>query len=328
MPTAFVTGATGFLGRHLIDVLLEENWTITAMVRDPKAASETLDNRVTLVKGDLINPSDTRKAMPDTLDCVFHAAADTSTWAKEARRQQLVNEEGTRSILQAVLDKNVKRMVHVSSIAVFGEHHEPITEETPRKGAKSWVSYIQTKSYAERKVKEAVDRGFDAVIVNPTHIVGRYDNHNWARLIQMMAEDTLPGTPPGGGNFANGRAVAEGIVAAFHKGKAGNNYILGGPKASFEEFLTIAADKIGKGAPKKPLPAWLLKTMASILSFISIFTGKRPMITPEEALFSTEEQDARSDKAISELGYRIVPLEQSIDESIEFLKENNLLKIK
>ena len=312
MPTAFVTGATGFLGRHLIDVLLETNWTITAMVRDPKAAAKILDAKVTLIKGDLINASDTRTAMPETLDCVFHVVADTSTWSKEAAHQQEVNIEGTRSVLHAILDKDVKRMVHVSSIAVFGEQHGPITEKTARKGAESWVSYISTKSYAERKVKEAVDRGFDAVIVNPTHIVGRYDTHNWARLIQMMAEGTLPGTPPGGGNFANGRAVAEGILAAYHKG----------------EFLTIAGEKIGKGKPPKPMPGWSLKLMASVLSLVASFTGKRPMITKEEALFSTENQDARSDKAVKELGYRLVPLEQSIDESIAFLKENSLLEIK
>jgi len=325
MPTAFVTGATGFLGRHLIDVLLEAGWTVTAMVRSEKNAAKLLDKKVILVRGDLTQPFEVRKAMPDTLDCVFHVAADTSTWSKEVHRQEAINVEGTRSILHAILDKEVKRLVHVSTIAVFGEHEEPITEDTPRKGAESWVGYIKTKSYAERKVKEAVDRGMDAVIVNPTHIVGRYDTHNWARLIQKMADGTLPGTPPGGGNFANGRAVAEGILVAFHKGKTGQNYILGGPKASFEELLTIAAKKIGKKAPPKPMSPFMLKIMASLLSIVSLFSGKRPMITPEEALFATEIQDARSDKAIAAFEYRIVPLEQSLDESISFLKEEGLL---
>lgn len=326
MPTAFVTGATGFLGRHLVDVLLEEGWTITAMVRSPEKAAKILSDKVILVKGDLVVASDVRRCMPDTLDCVFHAAADTSTWAAEASHQENVNIEGTRSLLQAILDKHVKRLVHVSSIAVFGEHHGPITEKTERLGAKSWVSYINTKSFAERKVKEAVDRGLDAVIVNPTHIVGRYDSHNWARLIQKMADGSLPGTPPGGGNFANGRAVAEGVLAAYYKGKTGHNYILGGPKASFEEFLTIAAAKIKAPKPSKPMSAFLLKTLANILFFASKFTGKRPMVTPEEALFATETQDARSDKAIKELGFQLIPLEQSVDECITFMREEGMLK--
>lgn len=326
MPKAFLTGATGFLGRHLVDVLLEDGWDITAMVRNPEKAAKLLSDKVNLVKGDLTNPSDIHRAMPDTLDAVFHAAADTSTWSKEAKQQELVNVEGTRAILQAILDKKVKRLVHISTIAVFGEHHRPITEETARKGAESWVNYAQTKSYAERKVKEAVDRGMDAVIVNPTHIVGRYDNHNWARLIQMMAENKLPGTPPGGGNFANGRAVAEGALAAYHKGKTGQNYILGGPKASFEEFLKIAADKAGTGAPPKPIAPFIIQTMANIYELLAIFSGKRPKVTREEAAFSVEDQDARSDKAIKELGYKIVPLEQSLEECISYLKEEGLLQ--
>jgi nucleoside-diphosphate-sugar epimerase len=325
MAKAFVTGATGFLGRHLIDVLLEAEWDITAMVRDPKAAATILDKRVTLVQGDLTKPESLRQAIPPELDCIFHAAADTSTWSREAATQEKINVGGTATLLQMMYNFDVKRMVHVSSIAAFGEHHGPITEDTPRLGAKSWISYVRTKSFAERKVKEAVERGLDATIVNPTHIVGKYDSHNWARLITMTAEESLPGVPPGAGNFANGRAVAEAILAAYHKGKPGENYILGGPQASFHEFLTIAAEKLGKPAPKKPMPKWALGLLASVLSIGSLFTGKRPMITQEEAAFSSEVIDAKSDKAVRELGYRIVPLEQSIDESIAFLKGEGLI---
>jgi dihydroflavonol-4-reductase len=325
MPTAFVTGATGFLGRHLIDVLLEANWEITAMVRDTNAAAKILDERVSLVYGDLTKPESLRKAMPQAVDCVFHTAADTSTWKKEAARQEKINIGGTAALLALMYDKEVGRMVHVSTIAVFGEHHDTITEATPRRGAESWVTYARTKAYAERKVKEAVERGIDATIVNPTHIVGRYDGHNWARLFQMLHDDNLPGVPPGAGNFANGRAVAEAVLAAYHKGKAGQNYILGGPQASFLEFLTIAADKLNKPAPKKPMSPFVLKMLASILSVASAITGKRPMVTPEEANFSSEVLDASCDKAVAELGYRVVPLEQSIDESITFMREEGLI---
>jgi len=327
MPTAFVTGATGFLGRHLIDVLLEADWSITAMVRNTDAAAKILSPKVQLVAGDLTRPETMRKAMPANIDCVFHAAADTSTWSKEAARQRKINIDGTAALLQLVLDKEARRMVHVSTASVFGEHHGPITEKTPRLGAQSWVSYVRTKSYAERKVKEAVERGLSATIVNPTHIVGQYDGHNWARLILMLADGSLPGTPPGGGNFANARAVAEAVLAAYHKGKDGENYILGGPQASFYEFLEIAADKIGKNKPKKPMAPLVLKVVSRIAAFVSLFTGKRPMITPEEANFSCEIHDVRSDKAVKELEYKIVPLGQSVDECIQYLKQEKLLDL-
>ena len=325
MPTAFVTGATGFLGRHIIDVLLDADWHVTAMVRDMPAAAKILSSDVTLVSGDLSQPETVRDCMPADLDCVFHAAADTSTWKRDAERQAQVNIEGTGTLLQVILDKEVKRMVHVSSIAVFGDHPGIISEETPRNGAESWISYSQTKAYAERKVKEAVERGLDATIVNPTHIVGRYDAHNWARLIIMLAAGKLPGTPPGSGNFANGRAVAEAVLAAYHKGKAGENYILGGPKASFYEFLEIAATKLNLPVPKKPTPAIILKAAAQLMALLGVFSRKKPMMTPEEAHFSCEKLDANCDKAVRELGYKMVPLEQSIDECITYCREQGVL---
>ena len=321
MPSAFVTGATGFLGRHLINVLREQNWEITAMVRDAEKAKTLIGENVTFVEADLTRPEQVHNVMPHTLDCVFHTAANTSTWRAEEELQHEVNVEGTRTILQAILDRDVKRMVHVSSISTFGHHSETITEDTPRLGAESWINYVSTKSYAERKVKEACDRGLDAVIVNPTHIIGEYDDHNWARLILKMAKGELPGTPPGAGNFANGRAVAEATVTAFHKGKTNQNYILGGPQASYYEFLSVAADILEIKGPKKPMPAFFLKALAFLLSF----SKKRPIVTLEEAHFSSEVANASSAKAIEELGFKEVDLRQSIQESITYLQRQNLL---
>jgi len=325
MPTAFVTGATGFIGRHLIEVLREDGWTIVAGVRDKARAAKLLGDDVTLVKADLLSPASIERAMPDVADCVFHVAADVSSWSKEADRQYQTNVEGTAAVLQSTLNKGIKRLVHVSSIVAYGEHDDVIDDFTPRQGATSWVSYVSTKSYAERKVKEAVDRGLDAVVVNPTDIVGRYDDENWVRLIKMVADGTLPAVPPGNGNFANGRAVAEGILAAYKHGKTGQNYILGGPYATFHEFLSLAASKLGKPEPKKPISPMVLKLYAWILELASKITGKRPAVTKEEAYFACQSYRVNYERAINDLGYRDVPLEQSIDEAIAYLREKGEL---
>lgn len=326
MPTAFVTGATGFVGRHLIDVLKEDGWKIIASARAPEKARAILGDGVDIVPADLTEPHTIVEALPEGMDCVFHVAADVGTWSKDNARQYRTNVEGTAALLQAVVDKNARRLVHVSSIVAYGEHDETITDDTPREGATSWVSYVHTKAYAERKVKEAVDRGLDAVIVNPTDIVGRYDDQNWVRMIKMVADGTLPAVPPGNGNFANGRAVAEGILAAYKKGKTGKNYILGGPYATFHEFLSLAASKLGKPTPKKPSPAWLLKLLAGVLHMTSKLTGKRPMITREEAYFACQSYTVDYDRAIKQLGYRDVPLEQSVEEAIAYLREKGELQ--
>lgn len=325
MPTAFVTGATGFVGRHLVDVLLEDGWTVIAAVRSLKRAKNLLGSNVELVRADLLEPSSIASALPENTDCVFHVAADVSTWSKEKERQYRTNVEGTAGLLQAAVDKNVGRFVHVSSIVAYGEHKGTISDKSERLGATSWVSYVNTKAYAERKVKEAVDRGLDAVVVNPTDIIGRYDDQNWIRMIKMVADGTLPAVPPGNGNFANGRAVAEGILAAYKKGRTGENYILGGPYATFHEFLTLAADKLGKPKPKKPIAASVLKLLAAFLNIVSGITGKRPSITREEAYFACQSYRVNFDKAIAELGYRNVPLEQSVDEAIAYMREQDAL---
>ncbi len=321
MPTAFVTGATGFIGRHLIDVLREDGWSIIAAVRDRARAKSLLGDGIDYRKADLTEPSSIQRALPKSVDCVFHVAADVGTWSRDNDRQYRTNVEGTNHLLQAILDKDAKRMVHVSSIVAYGQHKDTISEDSPRKGAESWVSYVNTKSYAERKVKEAVDRGLDAVVVNPTDVVGKYDDENWVRMIKMVADGTLPAVPPGNGNFANGRAVAEGILAAYKKGKAGQNYILGGPYATFYDFLSLAAQKLDKPAPAKPVAGWLLTTLATVLNLLSKITRKRPKITPEEAYFACQQYKVNYDYTVKELGYRDVPLEQSVDEAIAYLRE-------
>ena len=321
MPTAFVTGATGFVGRHLVDVLQEDGWTVIAAVRDIERAKSLLGDKVEFRRADLTESASLRQALPENVDGVFHLAADVGTWSKDNARQYSTNVEGTARLLQIVLDKGAKRMVHVSSIVAYGKHDDTISEETPRLGAESWVSYVNTKAYAERKVKEAVDRGLDAVIVNPTDIIGKYDDQNWARMIKMVADNTLPAVPPGNGNFANGRAVAEGILAAYKKGAAGQNYILGGPYATFHEFLSMVAKKLGKPVPAKPTAPWLLKLYANILHIVSKVTGKRPKVTREEAYFARQQYRVNFDFTIDTLGYRNVPLEQSVDEAIAYLRE-------
>lgn len=321
MPTAFVTGATGFIGRHLVEVLREDGWTIIAAVRNIKRAKTLLGDDIEFRQADLTESASLRQALPEDVDGVFHLAADVGTWSRDNARQYSTNVEGTARLLQVMLDKGAKRMVHVSSIVAYGEQMETISEETPRLGVESWVSYVSTKAYAERKVKEAFDRGLDAVIVNPTDIIGKYDDQNWARMIKMVANGTLPAVPPGNGNFANGRAVAEGILAAFKKGEAGQNYILGGPYATFHEFLGLVANKLGKSEPAKPIAPWLLKLYANILHIVSKVTGRRPQITKEEAYFACQQYRVNYDFTIDALDYRDVPLEQSVDEAIAYLRE-------
>lgn len=321
MKTAFVTGATGFLGRHLVDVLTEAGFSVTALVRDEARARALLGSKATYVFGDMTKAADMTLVIPEGVDAVFHVAADTSTWRREAVRQQEVNVTGTKALLAASAVKGAKRFIHVSSFAVYGIHEDVITEQSVQNGKGHWAHYVRTKWEAEDAVHAAIGDGLDGVIVNPAHIVGRYDDHNWARLIQFVDKGTLPGIPPGSGNFANGRKVAEAMLKAFEVGRTGENYILAGPKETFTTFMTLVAEKLGKPLTAPKRPAWVLKTLAVLLDlFVDRLSGKRPLLTPEEAYFSCEDMVASSAKAVKDLEYEEVPLSESLDEAIAYLR--------
>ncbi len=326
MAKAFVTGGTGFLGRNLINLLDQSGWTVRALARDAEAARKVIGDGVEIVPGDVTDAASVKAAITPDMDAVFHVAADTSSWSREAARQRRVNVDGTAHVIAAVQAAGCGRLVHVSSISVFGPQHASFDETAPY--AEAPTNYARTKRDGERLVRAAVADGLDAVIVNPTHIVGRFDSHNWARLFTMQAAGKLPGVPPGGGNFANGGAVAEGLIAAHAEGKRGENYILGGPKASFRELLTEAAKLMDLPPPGRATPAFLLRALGGAGTIWTALTGKRPMVTPEEAAFACETMDARADKAVRELGYRIVPLAESVAESIGWLRAAGLLSIR
>src|SRR5690606_15652010 len=156
-----------------------------------------------------------------------------------------------------------------------------VDESTPQTGSKSKIPYVKTKYLAELLVRAAGERGLDTVIVNPAHIVGRYDRHNWARLIVMAATGRLPGVPPGSGSFAHAEAVADALIGAVERGRSGENYLLGGADASFLELVAEVCRLTGRRAPRRTTPAPLLRLAGWLGALQGMITGREPMVTPE-----------------------------------------------
>lgn len=327
MPrTAFVTGATGFLGQNLVERLAGAGWSVTAFHR-PRARLGIIERLgVAHAEGNLLVPRDVRAAMPEGVDAVFHVAADTSMWRGHRVRQARVNVEGTRNVLAASFGAGAKRFVHVSTVGVYDHAHGPIDESTPQVGGRSAVGYVKTKFLAELLVRTAVERGLDAVIVNPTHIVGRYDRHNWARLIVMAATGRLPGVPPGSGSFAHGQAVADALIAAAERGRRGENYLLGGPEATFLELVREAGRLAGRRVPRRASPAILLRLAGHGGQLMGWLTGREPRVTPEGVGFALAHIRVVSAKAERELGYRPTPFAAMVEDSFRWLEAEGLIR--
>ena len=146
------------------------------------------------------------------------------------------------------------RFILTSSIAAFGFQAERITEDTTSTALDSSINYFRTKRLAELEVLQAVERGLDAVILNPANIIGRYDASGWSRFFKLIEEGRLPGVPPGSGSFCHAREVARAHVTAFERGQAGHHYLLGGVDATFLEVVQRIGALLDRPVPKRPIP--------------------------------------------------------------------------
>ncbi len=184
---------------------------------------------------------------------------------------------------------------------------------------------MRTKSLAEDEVRLGIARGLDAVLLNPANIVGPFDLNNWSRLIRLAAEGKLGRVPPGKATFCHVAEVAQAHIAAVENGRTGENYILGGADASYAEAVQIIGELLQKNIKVRTLPPRLLRGAARVLDWVSRWTGKEPLVTPESAAFLSANLLCRSDKAIRELNYRIVPLRVMFEDCYRWMVEEGIV---
>jgi dihydroflavonol-4-reductase len=324
--TAFVTGATGFLGLNLVRQLTDLGWKVIALHRARSNLTYLQRFPVQLVEGAIEDSASLEGALPDGVDVVFHVAADVSFWSRNNARQTRTNVDGTRNVVAAALHRGVKKLIHTSTTGVYGFPTEPFDETAPHLGKHSWFNYMRTKTLAEEEVRRGIARGLDAVLLNPANVIGPYDLNNWSRLIRLAAEGKLSRVPPGRASFCHAAEVARAHVVAVERGRTGENYILGGADASYAEAVRIIADLLQQRVNVRTVPPIVLRTAGRVLSWISRLSRKEPLVTPESAAFLSASILCRCDKAIRELNYRPVPLRTMLEDCHRWLVAEGLLK--
>jgi dihydroflavonol-4-reductase len=322
--TALVTGATGFLGTHLCNQLLTQGWQVYALCRSQEKA-KALQPAIHVIIGDVLNTEAFQDQLPKKIDTIFHTAASTNTWFKNNDMQTNTNINGTRNMLNLALKLPVKKYIHISSVVVFGIHKKlnNIIESMPKAGKDSFINYLKTKTASEEIVLNT--KNLNSVIINPTHIIGPGDKNNWARLIKMIAAQKVPSIPNGAGSFVDVRDVAAGIIQAYHHGKAGNNYLLGGTDMNFKEFITKVASKLNVKPTNVQLPNFLLMSLAHLKNLISRFTNKEPDITPESVSIISDLYACDSAKARANLKYQNRDFDVTLDDTIKFLRSEDII---
>jgi dihydroflavonol-4-reductase len=246
-----VTGATGLVGNNVVRQLVARGVSVRALVRgrgeavDRALAGLPVDRRA----GGL---DDARglEAAADGTAVVIHAAAMVHCGWRHLDEMREANVEGTRRIARAARLAGA-RLVHVSSVDAIGlrPDGEPADEDTPPGGMPD-CPYVVTKREAEAVVLEEVDRGLDAVIVNPVYMIGPWDwKPSSGRMLLEVGAGKGLFAPPGGNDFVDVRDVAIGILAAAEAGRTGRRYILGGHALSYLDAWRIFARVAGRMQP-------------------------------------------------------------------------------
>ena len=305
--TAFVTGASGFIGTNLVKQLGEAGWSVIAMHRETSDLTYLGQFPASLVVGDIGDRDVLARAIPEGVDAVFHVAGNVSFDSAGDEAQTHANVAGTRAVVEVAKARGVGRFIHTSTGAVFGlQDGVPIDETSPSNADELPVNYCRSKKAAEDIVLEAAAAGLDAVCVNPGNVVGPYDRVIWGPFVQAIASGAMTTVGCGGGAFCHIDETAKAHITAFERGRRGERYILAGANESFATAARIVAGIVGV-APPEP-------------------TSERgPDMSAEIHFVTNLTQILLCDKAVRELGFRPVPLRTMFADLCAWMREEGLL---
>ena len=263
----FATGTTGFLGSVVADQLRSRGDTVVALVRDPAKAELLRRAGREVVVGDLADPDALTRGC-DGCDAVVHAGAIYEVGIDAPRRVDMyeANVNGTERVLSAALASGVPKVVHVSSIVVFGNTNGKIVDETFRRADAYTSYYDETKTLAHRVAEGFIAKGLPVAIAQPGQIYGPGDHSGIGVLFRRTAAGKLPVLTFGdlGLSFVHVSDVADGIVRLVDRGRPGQAYVLGGEMARLREAVRIVASLAGKPAPRFEVPPSVLRFAARL----------------------------------------------------------------
>ena len=328
MSRVVVTGASGLLGGNLAAELIAAGHEVTAIRRGSTKIEHLQDLPIEWHRADLDSADDLAKAFAGAA-AVFHCAAAVSVVREVTPAMTAANVTGTANVIAACETARVARLIHTSSVVAVGL----MTTDRPCDETAEWNfeaqglvdAYAITKRQAEDVVNAAGGR-LDAVIVNPTYMLGPRDARpSSGKLIVDLVRRRVPGWTPGYNNFVDVRDVARGMIAAWQRGKRGERYILGGHDMTYRELMRRVAAVAGVKPPRFGIPRFAAKLVGAWGDFVER-RGKEPLVNSTQIRYAyTDTFRFTSGKAGRELGYRIGPLEPAIRDAIAWFRSHAML---
>jgi dihydroflavonol-4-reductase len=321
-----VTGATGHVGANLVRALVERGGhQIRALVHDDDSPLAGLP--VEKLRADVRDLGALRQAF-EGVERVFHLAARISIAPGDGALVEAINVGGTRNVVEACLGAGVKRLIHFSSIhALSPEPRSAVVDENRPLAEGSWLPYDRSKAAAELEIRKGVERGLDAVTVNPTAVLGPHDYRpsQLGSVLLDLYRRRLPGLVDGGFDWVDVRDVVAGALAAADHGNRGERYLLGGARRSIAELASAVEKVTGSKAPRFVSPMWLARASAPFATGWARLTGRPARLTAESLHALRNHQQVSHEKAGRELGYRPRPLEDTVAATFDWFKEAHVV---
>ncbi|MDO8896884.1 MAG: NAD-dependent epimerase/dehydratase family protein [Bacteroidales bacterium] len=324
----FVTGGTGLVGSHLLVQLSNRGKSIRALRRKSSEMllvervfhlygtnPETQLNALEWVEGDLLDVAALDEILQDVKE-IYHCAAMVSFQPSERIKMMQTNVKGTASLVNAALRKGNISFCHVSSIASLGrdDYGGIVTENTLWKSSKLQSNYAVSKYKSEQEVWRGVAEGLDAVIVNPSVILGPGSWKSGSSELYSLVWKGLRFYTEGITGFVDVRDVASAMVELMEGRHFGQKFIVSAENLSYKQIFTWIAEAMGKRPPSIKVHPWMGEVAWRLLAVLGLFQRKKPAITKETARSSNRNKSFSSEKLIQQCNFRFIPIKSCISD--------------
>ncbi|MCW3462462.1 NAD-dependent epimerase/dehydratase family protein [Chitinophaga nivalis] len=325
-----VTGGTGFLGSYLIRSLVDAGKPVRALYRkQPSPRLQDIADKIEWVPGDILDVCALEDAMVGITQ-VYHCAAVVSFLPADRSRMLRINVEGTANVVNMALDAGVKKLLHVSSVAAIGRAKEggAINEDCEWEDSKNNSQYSISKLQAEMEVWRGIAEGLDAVMVNPSIILGAGFWEDGSGALIKKAWNEFPFYTEGVNGFVDVRDVVTAMIQLMDSDIIGERFILSADNWSYRQLFTTMAASLQKKPPHIAAKPWMTEAVWRVERLKGLLTGKHPLITRETARTARLKVYYDNNKILQTLpGFDFRPLADTIrDISAAFLKDQSLLQ--
>jgi dihydroflavonol-4-reductase len=336
-----ITGASGHIGNCLVQELIKKGASVRALMNNKEPEDQGAREKSTalifcndpdkqdieLIPGNILEP-DSLTCLCEGADVVFHLAARIAISNRSSGQVYETNVTGTKNMLMAAARAGVRKFIHFSSIHAFQmEPYDQLLDESRPIVERTETVYEFTKAEGEREVIKAVKDGINAVIINPTAVIGPFDYRGslLGRALLQIFQNNLPFLISGGYNWVDVRDVVAASIQAIEAGRKGEKYILSGEFCTLRELSSIMSEISGCRIPVI-VPVSLARLACPLFQIYSSIIKTDPLYTSQSLdILANSPVNISNKKACKELGYSPRRLNETLRDTYTWYRENNFI---